>query len=241
MNIQILENYDEMSKAAADLIIRQVNRKPDSLLCLAAGGTPVGTFRVLVQAAQAGKVDFSQVKFVGLDEWVGIDQSEKGSCFEMLSTDFFTPLQISRQQIQFFNGKAADLTEETKRIDDYIFSQGAIDLMLLGLGVNAHLGFNEPGVSFETYSHVIDLDPVTATVGQKYFSEQKELRQGITLGIRHVLNAKTVILIANGASKAEAVYHMVKGEVTNQVPASVLQRHANCHVLLDTEAAKQIS
>lgn len=240
MKVQILKDYNEMSRAAAETIIKQVNNKPDSLICLAGGSTPIGTLKLLVEAAQAGEVDFHRADFVGLDEWVGLDKTEAGSCFETLSTHFFSPLQIDQSQIHFFNAKRSDLTAEITRIDQFIFSRDSIDIMLLGLGLNAHLGFNEPGVSFDNDSHVIDLDQVTATVGQKYFTEQKTLTQGITLGIRHIMNAKTVILIANGTHKAEAVYNMVKGDVTNQVPASILQRHANCYVFLDQTAAKKI-
>jgi glucosamine-6-phosphate isomerase len=237
MIVTVHDDYAAMSETAANFVIDFVKNKPDALLCFAGGDTPLGTYERLVQSAKAGAVDFGSCRFVGLDEWVGMDKDDFGSCQQTLYTKLFTPLQIDESKISFFDAKADDLAKECRRIDNFIHANGKIDLMILGVGVNGHLGFNEPGVSFDLYSHVIDLDQTTKSVGQKYFNEEKLLTQGITLGIKHILNADTVIVMANGKKKAAAVNGMIKGEVSNQLPASVLQQHNRCFVHVDREAA----
>jgi len=241
VKINIYENELEMSQKTAAEIIRLVNEKPDALLCFAAGNTPIGTFKELVQAVREKQVSFEECHFVGLDEWVGLNEKDAGSCRHMVATHFFEPAGITRNQVHFFDACADSLKEECKKIDQFIFSHGSIDLILLGLGVNAHLGFNEPGVSFELFSHVIDLAPETIEKGKKkYFKQQKTLNKGITLGPQHILNAKRAILIADGESKAIAVYHMAKEQVSTKVPATILQKHENCMVNLDQEAGKRL-
>ncbi|MFY0544112.1 glucosamine-6-phosphate deaminase [Brevibacillus sp. H7] len=240
MNIHVFASYDEMSKSIAQSIIDFLREKPNALICLPGGNTPLGTYRELVTAAKAGRIDFSRATFVGLDEWVGLGIEDEGSCQHFLYHELFHPLGIKESQIHFFDAKADDLAAECRRIDEVIFRHGSLDLIMLGLGVNGHLGFNEPGVSFENYSHVIDLDNVTKTVGQKYFKEQKELTQGITLGIKHIMEAKKVILAADGPKKAEAVQRAIQGEVTPSMPASVLQTHPNAHFFFDKLAYAKV-
>ncbi|AJY76892.1 glucosamine-6-phosphate deaminase [Paenibacillus beijingensis] len=238
MIVEIKQNYNELSYYTALMIAEYVGRKPDCIMCLAAGNTPVGTLRYLVQMAQEQKVDFGTCRFVGLDEWVGMDKTSDGSAQETLYQEFFSPLSIRPSQIHFFEALSDDLQSECKRIDDYIATEGPIDLMLLGLGVNGHLGLNEPGVDFDSGSHVTELSQTTVTVGQKYFKQRQELTGGITLGIRQIMESETVILIASGKNKADAVYRLQHGEVTNELPASILQRHTNCFVILDQDAAE---
>lgn len=237
MKIEIKQNYEELSLRTAQMIADAVREKPDSLLCLAAGSTPIGAFRYLVRMAKEWKADFSRCRFVGLDEWAGMDKTSDGSAQEMLYRDFFDPVGILPSQIIFFDAKSDDPQGECSRIDGYISSQGPIDLMLLGLGVNGHLGLNEPGVDFESGSHVTELSETTVSVGQKYFKQHQELTGGITLGIQQVMSSKTVILIASGGNKAEAVRRMIREDVTNELPGSILQRHSNCMVILDKTAA----
>jgi len=238
MKTIVSANYEEMSKKAASLIIEYVNRKPDALICLAAGNTPLGTFACLREAAGQGAVSFESCKFVSLDEWVGLDGSAEGSCRQTLYDHFFAPLAIREDQIQFFDGMSSDLQGECDKMDAFISSHGKVDLFLLGVGMNGHLGFNEPGVSFDLLSHVIDLDAVTKTVSVKYFDEQKDLKQGITIGIGHMMKAETVIVIADGSKKADIIAKSFQGEVKNEVPASALQRHPNVFLCLDESAAR---
>lgn len=237
MIVTVLKNYEELSLVTAEQIVRFIKKKPDSLLCFAAGSTPIRTFELLVEYAAIGELDFSKCKFIGLDEWVGMDKSDKGSCQETLYRTLFEPLHIKDENVCFFHAKSEELQHECKRMDEFIFENGKIDLMLLGIGVNGHLGFNEPDVSFSHLSHVVNLDENTKKVGQKYFDSRKELSKGITLGPKHILDSEKVILIANGSNKAVAVHDMLEGEVTTKLPASILQIHQECYVFLDEKAA----
>jgi glucosamine-6-phosphate deaminase len=240
MKTYITRDYREMSLQAAELIIHKIKQKPDSLVCFAAGNTPIGTFSCLVEAMRQGKVSFDQCRFISLDEWVGLDGADEGSCKQTLHQHFFKPCGIEEKNIHFFNGISGDLETECRLMDELIRAHGTIDLLLLGVGMNGHLGFNEPNVSFDLNSHVTNLDSVTKQVSVKYFQDQKDLQQGITLGIKQLLEADMVIVIADGAKKADIMRKALHNEVTNQVPVTVLQRHPNLHICLDEAAATLI-
>lgn len=241
MKTLIYDDFDQLSKAAADLITDLVQSKPDSLLCLPSGDSPSKIISYLVEYAGRGKVDFSRCTFVGLDEWVGMDGNHEGSCKHYLYKHLFTPLKIKPENIMVFDGLAADLGKECKRIDQYILKNGGIDIMMVGIGLNGHIGLNEPGTSPDLYSHHTKLDPLTKTVAQKYFNQETILTEGITLGLKHFMEAKTAILIANGGKKAAIVSKAINGEVTGQIPASIIQKHPNSYVFLDGEAASELS
>ncbi len=226
-----------MSRATADLILEQVKRRPNSLLCFPSGDSPAGVFKCLIADAQAGKVDFSQCYFVGLDEWVGMDKDDDGSCTNFLYGHFFTPMQIKPDQVKFFDAKAANLDAACSAMDDFIKLHGPLDIMLVGIGMNGHIGLNEPGTDFNLYAHHAPLAPTTKTVGQKYFKQQTVLTEGITLGLKHLQEAKIPMLIAAGSKKAEIIAKALKGEITNQIPASIFQTLPSAVVLLDEEAA----
>ncbi|MFE7084174.1 glucosamine-6-phosphate deaminase [Priestia megaterium] len=240
MEVLIYEDYNEMSKQSADMVIKVVNEKPGALLCIAAGNTPTGTLRYLVEEEKHGKVDFSNCKFVGLDEWVGMDRDDEGSCQHYLYSEFFNPLTIKQENIYFFDAKAEDLVEECKTIDTFLEEHGPIDVCILGLGMNGHLGLNEPGTPFNLKSHIVDLDNTTKTVGQKYFNETTELSQGITLGCQHFLNAQLVMLQVNGTKKSEVIKKLMEKEISTELPGTVLKQHANSLLLLDKEAASKL-
>ena len=240
MQLKIYSDYNELSAHAADEIIELVKRKPDSVLCLAAGDTPRLTYEMVAKKAGSEKVNFSKVTFIGLDEWVGIPPENEGSCHYFLYNNLFTPLQIPGKQIHLFNALTDDLAAACKKMDTTVSQAGGIDLMLVGIGMNGHIGFNEPGVSFELYSHVIDLDENTQKVGQKYFREAMQLRKGITLGLQHFLEAGIAILIANGTKKSGVIQKAVNGLITNELPASIIQQHRNGLVMVDEEAASLI-
>ena len=146
-------------------------------------------------------------------------------------------LNLSGNQVHLFDAMSDNLEEECLKMDAVILEKGVIDLMIVGIGMNGHIGFNEPGVSFDNYSHVIDLDETTITVGQKYFKTAATLQKGITLGLKHLQESKKVLLLANGIKKAEVIKKTVEGEVTNTFPASIMQTHSNGFVMIDEEAA----
>ena len=241
MTIHQFPDYTTLSKYTAIHIAAIINQKPDALLCLASGDTPVETFRQFVKLAQAERVDVSQCTFVGLDEWVGFGPEDVGSCSNYVFRDLFTPLNLRPDQIHVFDAKADDLGAECARIDAVIDSRGGLDLLLVGMGMNGHIALNEPGTSFTLGCHVSELAESTITVGQKYFEKETALSQGITLGLRHLAEAKEVILLVSGEKKASMLRDALKGPVSKQVPASIMQTHANGQVWIDEAAGSLLA
>ncbi len=237
MQLEIYKDYETLSAHAADEIVELVKNKPNAVICLASGDTPRLTCTCTVEKAIKEKVDFSQCTFIGLDEWVGVPPENKGSCNWFFQSLFLQPLKMPAANIHLFNSMSDDLAGECGKMDAVIAAKGVIDLMIVGIGMNGHIGFNEPGVSFDNYSHVIGLDPITLFVGQKYFTETVKLSKGITLGLKHLVESKKVLLIANGNKKAEVIKKTVEGIITNSFPASIMQLHANGFVLVDESAS----
>jgi glucosamine-6-phosphate deaminase len=240
MKVTIYESKDNLSKAAADLIVAQVRQKPDSLLCFPSGESPTIVLDYLVKYGLEGHVDFSLCRFVGLDEWIGMDEHDEGSCKHYLYSHFFDPLKIDRQKMIFFDGLAANPEAECERINQYIRENGPIDLMLVGLGMNGHIGLNEPGADFHSYAHPTALDPVTVAVAQKYFSKTTPLTGGITLGLQHFSEAKTTVLIVAGSKKADIVLKVLTEEISSRIPGTIIRSHGNAFVYLDEEAASKL-
>lgn len=231
------KNYQELSAHTAGEIADAIKEKPSLLLCMASGHTPALTAELLVKKLLDEKIDYSQITFLGLDEWVGLPRENEGSCYHFFTTKLFEPLQLKPSQYFLFDALSGDLKTECTKMDAVIAGKGGIDLMLVGIGMNGHIGFNEPGTSFTALSHVIELDDTTKSVGQKYFKEKTVLHQGITIGLGHLMNAKKVFLKADGQRKAEVIQKTVEGEVSESFPASIMQQHANGFVLVDEEAA----
>ena len=231
------KNYQDLSAYTAGEIADAIKKKPSLLLCLASGHTPALTAKLLVKKLLDEKIEYSQMTFLGLDEWVGLPPANEGSCHYFFKTKLFEPLQLNPSQYFLFDAMADDLKAECKKMDAIISEKGGIDVMLVGIGMNGHIGFNEPGTSFTSLSHVIELDDTTKSVGQKYFKEQTVLHKGITIGLGHLMNAKKVFLMADGNRKAEVIKKTVEGEVSESFPASIMQRHANGFVVVDEDAA----
>ena len=241
MSVKIFDDYQELSREVGKEIIEQVRRKPESVLCLAAGDTPRRAYNLLALQAREEKVDFRKCTFVGLDEWLGIPPENEGSCAFFLRTNIFSPMQIPASNIRLFNALSADPESECRNIDEHIHRNGGIDLMVVGVGMNGHIGFNEPGVSDDLYAHVIDLDQTTQSVGQKYFKETTALRKGITLGFKHVMESRRVIMMASGTKKAAIIQKALGGPVSTHVPASLIRRHNDAIVMLDKDAASGLT
>jgi len=237
MHLKTFKDYSSLSAAVAAEIIALIKNKPDAVLCLASGASPKLTCSLTAERAIKENVDFSQITFIGLDEWVGIPPENEGSCRYFFDTLFIEPLNLSPSQTHLFDGLSGNLQKECKKMDHLISDKGGIDLMIVGIGMNGHIGFNEPGVSFDKYCHVIELDETTVTIGQKYFKETTILKQGITLGLKHLMESKQVIVIANGIKKAELIRRAVGDKVTNYFPATIIQQHPNGFVMIDEEAA----
>ncbi|HVM87306.1 MAG TPA: glucosamine-6-phosphate deaminase [Puia sp.] len=237
MEIKIFDNYDLLSQAAAGEVIELAKKKPHAVICLASGNTPLGTCEWIVKKTRSEKIDLSKCTFIGLDEWVGVPKENSGSCSYFFYHNLFEPLGISDKKIFLFDALSKDLGGECKKMDNIILEKNGIDLMIVGIGMNGHIGFNEPGVDFNLLSHVIGLHETTITVGQKYFTDIIHLSKGITLGLGQLMKAKKAILIANGKSKSDVIVKTVMGPVTSNFPASIMQKHSNGFVFVDKEAA----
>ena len=235
--IQIYKDYEALSLAAAEQVENLLAEKPDAVLCLPSGSTPLGMFKILTEKSKAGEVDFSKCTFVGLDEWVGLGPDDEGSCRYWIDRDFLHPIGFRDDQIIYFDAKSDDLPGQCERVNQKIAELGGLDLMVLGVGMNGHLALNEPGTSFDSYAHLSTLDPITAEVGQKYFTQATSLTEGITLGLRHAQEAKQLIVMASGAAKASVMKRALEGEVSEDFPASLVQRVEGALVMLDEAVA----
>jgi len=241
MKLKRFKNHQELSDFAASEIANAIKNKPSLVLCLASGDTPKLTVELLVNKLKEEKIDHAKITFIGLDEWVGLPPTNTGSCYYFFQNKLIGPLQLKTSQYFLFDALSDDLQSECVKMDKFIKDKNGIDIMLVGIGMNGHIGFNEPGSSFDNLSHVIELDAITKSVGKKYFTEQVELTKGITLGIKHLLNAGKVFLMANGSKKAEVIKKTIEGRVTESFPASIMQKHDNGFVLIDDEAASLLS
>lgn len=236
----IYKDYKELSVKTAEMIASIIINKPDALLCFPAGETSVGTFEQLVELNKIGKISFKKCRIVGLDEWAHIGAMKSENCFSFMKKHLFDHIDYSPENLCFFDGESPDLKEECVKTDNFIKKYGPIDMMLLGAGMNGHLGLNEPGTPFDLYSHIVYLDETTKIVGQKYFSGKVALTSGISLGIKYIMETKTVLLQMNGTRKADIAKKLVESEITTALPASALKGHNNSYLLLDMEAASKL-
>ena len=241
MKIQIFTDYQSLSQATASLIVYAIQEKKNSLICLASGHTPIGVFQELSRAVKENQLDLSACNFLSLDEWVGIDPNDSGSCLTMLKRDCFEPLALQPHQTEYFHVESEDLEKECERINTLIEQHGGLDIMLVGVGTNGHIGMNEPGTPFDTYAHISTLAEETKTVGQKYFSKPTDLALGITLGLRHLREAKLPIVMASGEKKAPAIGIGLNQPPTEDVPVSIAQLIPQGYVMLDEAAARHLT
>ena len=237
--IYLEDDYEAMSRRSAQLIADGVKEKPDALICLPAGSKAVRTFEILTELNRQNEVDFSRAWFVALDEWLDLED-ESENCDAFMRKHFYGPLGIPDERIKRFDIHAANLNAACKDVDQFVFDHGGIDIMLLGVGMNGHLGLNEPNGDFSDYARVVDLDPVTMSVGQKYFSSQTRLTRGITLGVHHIFDTKLVILQVSGAHKAEIVERIIHTPPTEALPATVLKLVPHGVLVTDRDAASRV-
>ncbi len=227
-----VNSYDEMSKVAANIFTKQLQEKPTSILGLATGGSPVGMYEELVKRQQAGQVSFKDVITFNLDEYVGLDRKSPASYWTFMHEQLFNHVDIKEENIHLPNGKAEDLAEECVAYDARIKEAGGIDLQLLGIGVNGHIGFNEPGTPFESLTNIVELTESTRTENAIYFDDPKDVpTHAITMGIQSIMNAKEIVLIAFGEKKLEAIERLKSGIINEDFPASQLLNHQNVTVI----------
>ena len=239
MNVFVTDSYEEMSRAAADVIATLVAEKPDCVLGLATGSTPIGLYAELVKDYEAGKISFAKVKSFNLDEYRGLPGDHDQSYRYFMNTNLFDHVDIDKAQTHVPDGTNPDAEAEGLAYEAAIEEAGGVDLQLLGLGHNGHIGFNEPADDFPVITHVVDLTESTINANSRLFDSIDEVpRQAYTMGIGTIMKAREILLVVNGEGKAEIVRDVLAGPVTPRVPASALQLHPKVTVVLDKEAAK---
>ena len=239
MQLHVYDTKEQVSTACALLFAAQVTQKPDSVLGLATGSSPLQTYQQLIQWHKAGVLDFSKCISFNLDEYVGISYAHEQSYHKFMQDNLFD--HINMKQTHVPDGNANNLSKEAKRYDKSIEKAGGIDMQLLGIGRNGHIGFNEPSTEFVYGTQVVDLTPSTIKANRRFFdSEEQVPKKAISLGIGGIMNAQTVVLIAMGEDKAKAIYETVKGNVDPQVQASILRTHKNAILLVDKAAASKL-
>ena len=241
MKINVYKDYEAMSLSAADEIIKCIKNNPTAVICLASGDTPKLMCKLLVEKIASTGIDISQCTFIGLDEWVGIPPNNEGSCSYFFHSYLFEPLQLKKEQYYLFNAVSDDLQNECVQMNKFINKNNGSDIMIVGVGMNGHIGFNEPGVSLNNHAHVIELEEITQSVGQKYFNTSVEIDKGITLGLQNLLEAKKVIMIANGSKKAPVIKRAVEDEISTAFPATIMRMHSNGILMIDEDAASSIA
>lgn len=241
MRIYKAHSYEDMSRKAANILSAQVILTPASVLGLATGSSPLGVYTQLSEWYKKGDIDFSEVVTINLDEYKGLSPNDRQSYRYFMNKNFFEHINIKMENTYLPNGLETDVPKECKRYDQIIQSCGGIDMQLLGLGRNGHIGFNEPGESFEKETHCVALSRNTIDANKRFFAREKDVpRHAYTMGIRSIMQARCILVIVSGESKAEVVKKAFFGPVTPEVPASVLQLHNNVIVVGDEAALSLI-
>ncbi|CAG7840576.1 glucosamine-6-phosphate deaminase [Clostridium novyi B str. ATCC 27606] len=242
MKILIVDNYENLSKKAAEILLCQVISKPNSVLGLATGGTPLGMYKEIINKYNTDNIDFSKVKTFNLDEYLELDKENPQSYYYYMMHNLFKYININLESIHILNGKTQDTLKECRSFEEKIKNCGGIDLQVLGIGVNGHIGFNEPNTYFEPNTHVVTLDTKTIESNSRFFKSKEEVpTKAISMGIKTIMKSKKILLLASGTSKANAIFETIHGKINPQVPASILQLHNDVTLILDKDAASRIN
>lgn len=239
MKVYVCETYEDLSKKAFNEVKKTLDENPSAILGLATGSSPEGLYKEMVSDHQKNGTSYKDVKSYNLDEYVGIDENDPQSYHTFMNEHLFNDIDIDKKNIHVPSGSTqADADAYEKEL-----SQITIDLQVLGIGCNGHIGFNEPGTSFDELTHIVDLTENTRQANSRFFDNDinKVPKQAMSMGIGSIMRSKKIIVLASGANKANAVKAMVEGPVTENVPASILQRHDNVVVIVDKEAGSVLT
>ncbi len=237
MRLYRAKDYNDMSRKAANIISAQIILKPDCVLGLATGSTPIGTYQQLIARYQEGDLDFSQVRTANLDEYRGLTRDNDQSYYYFMYHNLFKEVNIDMANTNIPDGTNPDSAAEAARYDQVIRDLGGVDLQLLGMGHNGHIGFNEPGDAFDKGTHCVDLQPSTIEANKRFFASIDDVpKQAYTMGIQTIMSARKILLLVSGAEKAEILHKALCGPITPHVPASVLQLHNDVTVVADEAA-----
>ena len=237
MKVIIAKNYDEMSKKAFEIMKGVICADPGAVIGLATGSTPIGLYKEIIKDHIENGTSYKEIKTVNLDEYVGLDYSSDQSYVYFMRDNLFDHIDIDLKNTYIENGTANDKIAECERYNS-VLEKMQQDIQVLGIGSNGHIAFNEPGTPFGSVTHIVDLAESTIKDNSRLFKSIDEVpRQAFTMGLKNIMNAKKILILANGANKAKAVYGLVKGEVTEEVPASILQLHPDCTLIVDEAAS----
>jgi galactosamine-6-phosphate isomerase len=240
MELKVYTDYNAMSAAAANMLIDCIRKKPAALLCFATGDTPKLCYQIIAEIAKKDKIDFGKCFIIGLDEWLGVPADNTGSCYHFLQKYLLEPLALLPSQFHLFDSLTTNEKAECERMNKLVEEKGPIDFMVVGVGMNGHIGFNEPGTDLDSMAHVAILDETTRIVGKKYFQNEVPISKGITLGLKQVMQAKTVLMIANGKTKSSVIKRAIEEDIGTPFPASLLRLHKNGILMIDKEAASEL-
>lgn len=240
MEYRVFSSTDELAAVCADLFTALLTKKKNCVLGLATGASPVKTYRELIRRYEAGLISFADVTTFNLDEYCGLPKHDKNSYYTFMRENLFDHVDIRPENVHIMDGNAADPEAEAEAFDAAIAKAGGVDLQLLGVGRNGHIGFNEPAERFSEGSFKVKLNDSTIEANSIYFDENPMPRYALTMGIGTIMKAKKIVLIATGEKKAEAIKNAVKGDVTPRCPVSILKTHPDALLLLDAAAAALI-
>ena len=239
MNLHVFENAEQIAVAVGNMMVEQLNNKPDSVMGFATGASPVPTYQYLIKCFNEGKVSFKEMTTFNLDEYCDLPVEDKNSYFTFMHENLFNHIDVKEENVNFLNGNAQDSEAECVRYDALI-DEKKIDVQLLGIGQNGHIGFNEPADKFTKGSFKVQLTQSTIDANSIYFDENPMPHYALTMGTVSIMKSKQIILIATGKSKADAIYGLVNGEITPNCPASILQVHPDVHIFMDKDAASKL-
>ncbi|PFA70471.1 glucosamine-6-phosphate deaminase [Bacillus sp. AFS015802] len=241
MKLIEVKDYQEMSQVAADYLLSKIKGSDKLTLGLATGGTPQGLYEALIHDHQESMTSYQHVSTFNLDEYIGLSGKHPNSYCHYMNENLFKHIDIGSENTHIPSGKATDLEQECKAYDEKIRLNGGIDLQVLGIGSNGHIGFNEPGTSFESSTHIVKLTPSTREANARYFDSIDEVpTHAITMGIASIMKSKEILLLASGQSKQEALKKLVQGDISENFPASILNRHDKVTVIADEEALAKV-
>ena len=240
MKIIKVKNYDEMSEEALKVVLEVVKNKPDAVLGLATGSTPLGLYAKMIEDHRENGTSYAQCRSVNLDEYVGLDINSDQSYVYFMRENLFKNIDIKLENTHIENGKADDKDAECARYNA-LLNELRQDLQVLGIGSNGHIAFNEPGTPFDSVTHIVDLAESTIKDNSRLFNSIDEVpRQAFTMGLSNIMNAKKILILANGAGKAYAIGELVNGEIREDVPATILRNHPDCILICDEAAGQNI-
>ncbi|OOM73460.1 glucosamine-6-phosphate deaminase 1 [Clostridium puniceum] len=234
MNLIIVNNYDEISKLSAKTIKDIITRKPNAILGLATGSTPVGTYKKLIEMNKNNEIDFSEIKTVNLDEYAGLNEKDTKSYRYFMNENLFNHINIRKENTFIPNGLAKNIEEEAKNYDRKIDELGGIDIQILGIGDNGHIAFNEPGDVLISGTHLTNLAESTINANSRFFNSIEEVpKTAITMGLGQIMKSKKILLLAHGENKAKAIKEVISGKITSKNPATMLQMHKDVTIIVD--------